>query len=57
MPNKGWALFAVLDIQYCIRSGLLGIITLENSGLERLSLPKITQVDSGGAGVQTQDSG
>ena len=53
MPNKGWALFAVLDIQYCIRSGLLGIITLENSGLERLSLPKITQVDSGGAGVQT----
>lgn len=57
VPNKGWALFTVLDVQYCIRSGLLGIITSENSGSERLSLPKVTQVDSGGAGVQTQDSG
>ena len=56
VPNKGWALFPVLDTQYCIHSGLLGIITSENSVSERLSLPKVTQADSGGAGVQTQDS-
>lgn len=31
MPNKGWALFCALDIQYCIRSSsLLGMIISEN---------------------------
>lgn len=31
VPNEGWVLFCVLDVQYCIRSSnLLGMITSEN---------------------------
>lgn len=31
VPNEGWALFCVLDAQYCIRSSSqLGMITSEN---------------------------
>ena len=56
VPNKGWALFTVLDTQYCIHSGLLGIITSENSVSERLSLPKVIEQGTGRGCIHTLGS-